>query len=112
MHQGRAGRADALGHARTVRLVWRSSALADILAATRWLIEINPYAAAKLRASILRSGNALAVFPNRGRAIGALGARVLQVRGTPHMIVYTIDEAAQTVTIRRVLDGRRLLRPL
>lgn len=83
---------------------WLAEALADIERIVRHISEENPRAASKVAREILLAGDSLSLFPYRGRIGLALGTREL-VALWPYLIVYEIDDQADSVNVLRIWHG-------
>jgi plasmid stabilization system protein ParE len=85
-----------------VKLVWRSSAHADVVRLVEHILLENPIAARRVARALLLAGDSLADFPRRGRPGRVTGTREL-VAVWPYVIVYEID--GDTVHVLRVWHG-------
>ena len=89
-----------------VRVIWTSPAAADIRDITDYIAFDNPAAARKFAATLIRLGDSLAEFPNRGRPTER-GERQLSIVW-PYIITDRV--VGDSVFIKSVRHGRR--RPL
>ncbi len=87
-----------------MKVVWQPAALADRTAIVAYLEARNPLAAIELLESLILAGDSLALFPHRGRPGRVPGTRELATI-RPYLIVYEMDDAAETVKILRVWHG-------
>ena len=72
----------------------------ELQAAFEYLSERSPRAARSVRSAIRRAILSLQQFPERGRHGGVDGTRELVVRGTPYVIVYSVD--SEEVFVARI----------
>ena len=87
-----------------MKVEWLPAALADRDAIVAYLEGRNITAAIDLLQSLILAGESLPFFPHRGRPGQAPGTREL-VAVRPYLLVYDVDEAADTVRILRVWHG-------
>ena len=87
-----------------MKVEWRPSALNDRDAIIEYLEPLNPHAAVNLLQALILAGDSLTLFPHRGRPGLAAGTREL-VAVWPYLIVYEIDDEADTVSILRIWHG-------
>ena len=87
-----------------MKVEWRPSALDDRDAIIEYLEPLNPHAAVNLLQALILAGDSLTLFPYRGRPGLAAGTREL-VAVWPYLIVYEIDDEADTVSILRIWHG-------
>ena len=87
-----------------MKVEWRPSALDDRDAIIEYLEPLNPHAAVNLLQALILAGDSLTLFPHRGRPGLATGTREL-VAVWPYLIVYEIDDEADTVSILRIWHG-------
>jgi len=87
-----------------MKVEWQPSALDDRDAIIEYLEPLNPHAAVNLLQALVLAGDSLAMFPYRGRAGLAVGTREL-VAVWPYLIIYEINQAADTVSILRIWHG-------
>ena len=87
-----------------MKVEWRPSALDDRDAIIEYLEPLNPHAAVNLLQALILAGDSLTLFPYRGRPGLAAGTREL-VAVWPYLIVYEIDDDADTVSILRIWHG-------
>ena len=87
-----------------MKVEWRRSALDDRDAIIEYLEPLNPHAAVNLLQALILAGDSLTLFPHRGRPGLATGTREL-VAVWPYLIVYEIDDEADTVSILRIWHG-------
>ena len=85
------------------RVIWSEAARRELIGIRAYIGEFNPKAAARLAAQLLAAGNSLAVYPERGRAVG--GDRRELVAVWPYLIGYSVRD--DTVRIIRVRHGAR-----
>lgn len=86
-----------------MKIVWMGGAVADVERLHAFLDPQAPMAARRIRAAIMRAGEGLAVFPDRGRPGPVPGTREL-VAGD-YLLVYRLADRA-TLHILRVFHGR------
>jgi toxin ParE1/3/4 len=89
-------------------VAWSLRARQELAAQRRYIAQTQPAAAARLAQRIVAATDRLATYPHLGRAAlwDATGRlRELPAAGTPFVILYTVDEAAATIVIVRVLHG-------
>lgn len=89
-------------------VTWSLRARRELAAQRRHIAQTQPDAAARLALRIVAATDRLATYPHLGRtalwdATGRL--REMPVAGTPFVVLYTIEEAAATIVIVRVLHG-------
>ena len=87
-----------------MRIIWANSALLDLDAIRGYYVDevCNPHAAMRVARAILKTGDALDVFPLRGRRL-ADGMHTFPVVAYPqYRLVYDVDEAAGVVEIVHV----------
>ena len=82
---------------------WTMSAAEDLKRIARHIRKENPAAARHVARTIFDAGNALALFPQRGREGRIAGTREWVFPGWPYILVYQITEHA--VEILRVYHG-------
>ena len=87
-----------------MKVEWRPSALDDRDAIIEYLEPLNPHAAVNLLQALILAGDSLTLFPYRGRPGLAAGTREL-VAVWPYLIVYEINDEADTVSILRIWHG-------
>ncbi|WP_346380557.1 type II toxin-antitoxin system RelE/ParE family toxin [Acidithiobacillus sp.] len=87
-----------------MKVEWRPSALDDRDAIIEYLEPLNPHAAVNLLQALILAGDSLTLFPYRGRPGLAAGTREL-VAVWPYLIVYEIDDEADTANILRIWHG-------
>ena len=87
-----------------MKVEWRPSALEDRDAIIEYLEPLNPHAAVNLLQALILAGDSLTLFPYRGRPGLATGTREL-VAVWPYLIIYDIDDKADTVNILRIWHG-------
>lgn len=87
-----------------MKVEWRPSALEDRDAIIEYLEPLDPHAAVNLLQALILAGDSLTLFPYRGRPGLAAGTREL-VAVWPYLIVYEIDDDADTVSILRIWHG-------
>lgn len=85
-------------------VVWLDAAKDDLRAFFDYLHPLNPVACRAYIAELERTAANLAEFPEQGRRYDDR-YRVIVTRN--HLIFYRHDAASQTVSIVRVIDGRR-----
>ncbi len=83
-----------------MQVVWSRNAINNITAIRAYIAEDDPSAASRIAARILEAGNALEVFPDRGRGSDLLNFRELIVVGTPYVLVYQV--VGETVEIASI----------
>lgn len=86
-----------------MKIVWMDGAIADVERLHAFLDPQAPMAARRIRAELLRAGEGLTVFPDRGRPGPVPGTREL-VTGD-YLLVYRLADPA-TLHILRVFHGR------
>lgn len=84
-----------------MRVVWRPAARDDRRRITAWLADRNLAAAVRVARSLLAAADSLAILPEKGRPGRLPGTRELSAV-SPYVIVYQVDQDAQTVRILRV----------
>lgn len=87
-----------------MKVEWQPSALDDRDAIIEYLEPLNPHAAANLLQALVLAGDSLAMFPYRGRVGLATDTREL-VAVWPYLIIYEINQTADTVRILRIWHG-------
>jgi len=80
-------------------IVWTEPALANLQAIRDYIKQFNPYAAAKVAAEIIDTGNSLENFPHRGRMVPRTTMREV-MSSYPYIIRYRI--VGDEVVILRV----------
>lgn len=84
-------------------VAWTNSAIEDVAEIRAYIAQFNPSAAASVADSIIRAGDSLTLFPNRGRSIGAGRRELTTVQ--PYVIRYSV--AGDLVFILRVRHSSR-----
>lgn len=87
-----------------MKVEWLPSAIDDRDAIIEYLEPLNPHAAANLLQALVLAGDSLAMFPYRGRVGLATDTREL-VAVWPYLVIYEINQAADTVRILRIWHG-------
>lgn len=82
------------------------AALDNLTEIRRHIGNDNPLAAQRMATRILAAGNALELFPERGRPTGVANVRELVIAGTFYLLVYCVT--GQTVQILRVWHEAQL----
>ncbi|MSP00790.1 MAG: type II toxin-antitoxin system RelE/ParE family toxin [Acetobacteraceae bacterium] len=86
------------------RVVWSTSALAQLRSIRAYLERFNPIAAGELAKGLMAAGNGLVIFPHRGRPVPATDKREA-VMAYPYIIRYR--GVGGTVRILRVRHTSR-----
>ena len=87
-------------------VVWSRRALAQLDEIVAFVSQDSPGAAERLRERLLRAGDSLAEFPDRGRAISRRVRQLVHIR--PYLITYQVD--VSPIRVPQVRHGAR--RPL
>jgi addiction module RelE/StbE family toxin len=87
-----------------MRVVWTEPALDGIASAYDYLVQFNPRAAAHVAETLLKEGDGLEHFPERGRRVPGTNMREL-VTSYPYIIRYRIE--GDVVVILRVRHTSR-----
>lgn len=80
-----------------MRLVWRQGAEEQLRSQLKYLKNLNPHAAKRMRARIKQRLTRLKHAPFTGRPSRQPGIRELVITGTPYIAVY--ETAGDTITI-------------
>ena len=88
-----------------MRLVWTSTAAADLEQIFDYLLEKRPKLVTTTIQRILTSVSELRQFPRRGRPGRREGTRELVLTQLPYLVVYQIVD--QRIRVLRVLHGAR-----
>ncbi|MFZ3210960.1 MAG: type II toxin-antitoxin system RelE/ParE family toxin [Terriglobales bacterium] len=91
--------------ARSLRVRWLRTALANLEEHAQYIARDNPVAARRMVAAIERSVALLARYPALGRPGRLEGTRELDVPGTPYIVPYRVR--GETVEILRVFHEAR-----
>jgi toxin ParE1/3/4 len=86
-----------------MKIVWMDAAIDDVERLHAFLEEKAPFAARRIRAALLRAGEGLRVFPERGRSGPSAGTREL-VAGD-YLLVYRLA-SEDALHILRVFHGK------
>jgi toxin ParE1/3/4 len=86
-------------------IVWRSIALEDLEEARRYIIEVDPSAAERVRAAVLATIEQLADAPHLGKPGRVGGTRERVIPHTPYIAVYTVFN--DRVEILSIIHGAR-----
>jgi toxin ParE1/3/4 len=97
-----------------VKVFWSQRALRELRHQRRYIAQTQPDAAARIGAQIIEATDRLETYPHYGRAAewdesGRL--RELPVAGTPFVVLYALDDAADELIIVRVVHGAQLRGP-
>jgi toxin ParE1/3/4 len=87
---------------------WRRQAQEDLDEIFRYVLEVQPAAAWRLRDAIMRQVEFLAEHPALGRPGRVPGTRELVVASTPYIVAYTFDARHDRVLVLAVIHGTRL----
>lgn len=90
------------------QIEWRSQAQDDLGEIFRYVLEVQPAAAWRLRDAIMRQVEFLAAHPALGRPGRVPGTRELVVPSTPYIVAYTFDLRRDVVQVLAVIHGARL----
>jgi toxin ParE1/3/4 len=82
-------------------------AKADLVEIWQYIAADNPLAADKLLRGIGAAFAQAADYPDIGRRLPEIGPHVHAIVFRRYMIIYTVDEPAQTVELTRVFHGAR-----
>jgi toxin ParE1/3/4 len=85
-----------------MRVIWSGPALRDLTRHTRYIVDFNPRAAARMADELLAAATDLAMFPSRGRPTQHRQTREC-VAVWPYVLVYRVT--GQIVEILRVWHG-------
>ncbi len=88
-----------------VRLTGR--ALRDLVGIADYIKRQSPAAALRVRASILKSLETLALFPRSGRRQNTAGVRKLVTRKYSYLVYYVVDDANGEVWILTIQHPAR-----
>jgi len=88
-----------------MRLVWTSTAAADLEQISDYLLEKRPDLVSSTIERIFTSVSELRQFPRRGRPGRREGTRELVLAQLPYLVVYQIVD--QRIKVLRVLHGAR-----
>lgn len=97
---------EATGRA-AVEVVWRASALDDLIGIADYLGPLNPAAASRIVNAIERAGDSLTNLPHRGLPTGRPNLRWLRVPRTKYLLLYRVVRELDRVEILRAVHGRR-----
>ena len=95
-------------------VVWSLRALRELRDQRLYIARTQPDAAAQIAARIIAATDRLETYPHYGRTASwdeTDRLRELPIARTPFVVLYTIDEAANTVLIVRVVHGAQLRGP-
>jgi len=87
-----------------MQVIWSPAALREVMRIFDYLIDFNPRAAAEVFNTLIETGDSLANFPHRGRAVRNSTMREL-VTSYPYIIRYRVTR--DTVRILRVRHTAR-----
>jgi len=83
-----------------MQIIWSQNAIANLVSIRDFIADENPVAASSVATKILEAGNALEVFPNRGRANQMTDVRELVIVGTPYILIYRVlDHSVEILTV-------------
>jgi plasmid stabilization system protein ParE len=88
-----------------MRLRYSADALAHLDAIFDFLVQRNAVAARRVAADIRAAGERLRDFPHMARPGTISGTHEWVVRGTPYLIVYEVDPAANEIRVLAVFHG-------
>ena len=91
-----------------MRLIVSSAAAADLLRLHSFLAELNPAAAQRAVAAIIRAVDSLDLFPDRGRPSAVAGLRDLIVPfgRSAYVVRFAHDAGRGEIVILRIWHGR------
>ena len=90
-----------------MKIVIREAADRDLDQIFAWIARDRPRAARAVIDRILSSVELLGRFPYVGRAGKVPGTREWVVRGLPYIVVYSVHEEADALTILAIFHGAR-----
>ncbi len=90
-------------------VVWTESALDNLQAIRDYIQQFNPYAADKVAAEIIATGNGLINFPHRGRPVQGTSLREA-ITSFPYIIRYRIS-GNQVIILRVRHSAQKPTRP-
>lgn len=90
-----------------MKLRFTKRAAQDLADIADYILERNPEAALRVRATILEAIQNLILFPNVGRRQTIEGVRKLVTRRYPYLVYYTVDEKADEIVIVTVQHPAR-----
>jgi len=88
-----------------MKVIFRESAYRDLNEIYDWIARDRPAAADRVIDRIVKSTELLGHFPYIGHAGRLAGTQEWVVSGLPYIIVYTVDAAAEELTIIAVFRG-------
>jgi plasmid stabilization system protein ParE len=94
-----------------VKVVWSLRALHELRAQRRFIARTQPAAANKIAERIMAATSLLETYPRYGRVASWDATdrlRELPIAGTPFIVLYTIDGAAEIILVVRVVHGAQL----
>lgn len=80
-----------------MKLVWRHRAELQLISQLKFLKDVNPHAAKRMRARVKRRLASLKHAPLTGRPSRQEGVRELVISGTPYIAVYEIADGVITI---------------
>jgi len=90
-----------------MHIIWSQNAITNLIAIRDYIAKENSSAASSVAAKILEAGNALEVFPNRGRASQMTDVRELVIVGTPYILIYRVlDHSVEILTVWHSAQNR------
>jgi toxin ParE1/3/4 len=90
-----------------MRVIVREAAYRDLDEIHAWIAKDNRAAADRVIGRIIESAELLGHFPYIGHAGKAPGTQEWVVAGLPYILVYTVDRAADELTVVAVFHGAR-----
>ncbi len=90
-----------------MKLRFTQRATQDLADIADYVHEHNPVAALRVREAILDSLRSLVTFPEAGRRQSVEGVRKLITRRYPYLVYYTIDAAAEEITVLTIQHPAR-----
>ncbi|HET7335816.1 MAG TPA: type II toxin-antitoxin system RelE/ParE family toxin [Rhizomicrobium sp.] len=89
-----------------MKVLIREEACADLERICAWIAQDNLLSAASVATRIFEAiDSKIALFPYIGRIGKVDGTHEWVVRGLPYIIVYTVDDARELITILGVFHG-------
>jgi addiction module RelE/StbE family toxin len=88
-----------------MKVQFTDRASGDLDSIRAYIARDRPTAAASVIRRIRETALQLSDFPELGRPGTGLPTRELGVRGLPYILIYTVDESAETVLILNIFHG-------
>lgn len=88
-----------------MEIIWRRVALRDLASVYEYIVQDNPAAATRVRATIRNAVASLAEHPHLGRPGRVEGTRELVISSFPYIVAYRVAE--ETVRILAIIHTSR-----